>query len=289
MNEIRQLRPPFAAVAAPPVPRAAEEAEPKAAPARAPVLGIDIGGSGIKAALVDVASGQLASDRERIDTPRPATPEAVAEVVGRLVRHFDYHGPVGCAFPAVVRGGVTHSAANVDDEWIGAPAARLLSEAAHQPVTLLNDADAAGVAEMAFGAGRGHDGTVFVLTFGTGIGSAIFTGRELLPNSELGHLEMDGHEIEPWASDRARKMHELSWKKWGKRMGKVLRHYAFLFSPDLFVIGGGVSKRFDKFAPYLRVDAEVVPAALRNEAGIVGAAYAVVHGHRGTVDVSVEG
>lgn len=268
---------------APPEAEAAPAPAPRAA--RAPVLGIDIGGSGIKGALVDVASGELVGERERIDTPRPATPEAVAEVVARLVRHFDYRGPVGCAFPAVVRGGVTHSAANVDDAWIGAPAQRLFEAATGRPVTLLNDADAAGVAEMAFGAGKDRDGTVFVLTFGTGIGSAVFTGGELLPNTELGHMELNGREIEPWASDRARQLHELSWKKWGKRVNKVLRHYAFLFSPELFVIGGGASKRFDKFSGRIDVDAEVVPATLRNEAGIVGAAYAVVHRHRGTIGV----
>lgn len=266
------------------------EAAPAAAPSTSltPVLGIDIGGSGIKGALVDVAGGELLSERERIATPRPATPDAVAEVVARLVRHFDYQGPIGCAFPAVVRAGVTHSAANVDDDWIGAPAARIFSDATGQQVTLLNDADAAGVAEMAFGAGKGRDGTVFVLTFGTGIGSAVFTGGELLPNTELGHMELGGREIEPWASDRARKVHELSWTTWGKRVNKVLRHYAFLFSPELFVIGGGASKKFDRFADRIDVDADVVPAALRNEAGIVGAAYAVVHAHRGTIAIRDE-
>jgi polyphosphate glucokinase len=250
-----------------------------------PVVGVDIGGSGIKAAWVDVSTGELTSDRLRVTTPKPATPQAVSEAVSELVRELGCGGPIGCTYPGVVRGGVTHSAANVDDAWIGAPARRLLEAATGCPVTLLNDADAAGVAEMAFGAGRGRDGTVFVLTFGTGIGSAIFTGGELLPNSELGHMELDGREIEAWASYRARKAEELSWKVWAKRVNRVLRHYAFLFSPDLFVIGGGASKRFDKFAKHLDVDAEVVPAALRNHAGIVGAAYAVRHLHRGTVGV----
>lgn len=282
MNELTLDRPRAVATAA-------ADPEPRTAPAASegdrPVLGIDIGGSGIKGALVDVRAGTLLTDRERIPTPDPSTPDAVAEVVAQLVRHFEYEGPIGCTFPAVVRNGVTHSAANVDDAWIGAPAQRLFHEATGLPVTVLNDADAAGVAEMAFGAGRGQDGTVFVLTFGTGIGSAVFTAGDLLPNTELGHLELRGREIEPWASDRARQLHELSWKKWGKRVSKALRHYAFLFSPDLFVIGGGVSKKFDKFAPYLDVDAEVVPAALLNEAGIVGAAYAVVHRHRSTVEI----
>ncbi|NBC95525.1 MAG: ROK family protein [Deinococcus-Thermus bacterium] len=250
-----------------------------------PVLGVDIGGSGIKAAWVDVETGELTSGRVRVDTPDPATPEAVSGAVAGLVAELGGDGPIGCAFPAIVRDGVTHSAANVDDAWIGAPARRLLAEATGLPVTLLNDADAAGVAEMAFGAGQGRDGTVFVLTFGTGIGSAVFTGGELLTNTELGHMELGGREIEPWASDRARKVYELSWKKWAKRVNQVLNHYAFLFSPDLFIIGGGASKRFDKFAKHLDVDAEVVPAELRNHAGIVGAAYAVRHSHRGTVGV----
>lgn len=286
MNELTLDRPRAVATdAADPEPRTATAARE----GDRPVLGIDIGGSGIKGALVDVRAGTLLTDRERIPTPDPSTPDAVAEVVAQLVRHFDYEGPIGCTFPAVVRNGVTHSAANVDDAWIGAPAQRLFHEATGLPVTVLNDADAAGVAEMAFGAGRGHEGTVFVLTFGTGIGSAVFTAGELLPNTELGHLELRGREIEPWASDRARQLHELSWKKWGKRVSKVLRHYAFLFSPDLFVIGGGVSKKFDKFAPHIDVDAEVVPAALLNEAGIVGAAYAVVHRHRSTVAIGDDG
>lgn len=246
----------------------------------APILGIDIGGSGIKGALVDVARGVLVTDRERIATPRPSTPDAVAEIVAQLRSHFDHHGPIGITFPAVVHGGVTKTAANVDDAWIGAPAQRLFEAATDCPVTVLNDADAAGVAEMAFGAARGRDGTVIVLTVGTGIGSAIFTRGELLPNTELGHMERNGREIEPWASDRARQREDLSWKKWGKRFAKALRHYEFLFSPDLFVIGGGISKKFSKYARYLDVEAEIVPAALLNEAGIIGAAHAVVHRHQ---------
>lgn len=254
-----------------------------------PILGIDIGGSGIKGALVDVARGELVTERERIETPKPSTPGAVAEVVLELVRRFDYRGPIGITFPAVVRNGVTKTAANVDDAWIDAPAQRLFETATGARVTILNDADAAGVAEMAFGAAKDHDGTVIVLTVGTGIGSAVFTGGELLPNTELGHMELDGREIEPWASDRARQRDDLSWKKWGKRFAKVLAYYEFLFSPDLFVVGGGVSKKFDKFGKHLDVRATVVPAALRNEAGIIGAAYAVVHRHRGTVEIEKQG
>jgi polyphosphate glucokinase len=240
-----------------------------------PVLGIDIGGSGIKGALVDVDTGELVGERHRIATPDPSTPDAVASVVVEIVRHFDYDGPIGCTFPAVVQHGVTHTAANVDASWIGAPAADVLSAATGMDVTLLNDADAAGIAEMAFGAGRGKRGTVFMLTFGTGIGSALFVDGVLVPNTELGHIELDGREAEPWASNRARKEEELSWKKWGKRVKRYLQYLEMLFSPDLFILGGGVSKKIHKFGKYLEITTPVVPAALRNEAGIVGAAWAV--------------
>jgi len=237
-------------------------------------LGIDIGGSGIKGALVDVERGELITERRRISTPHPSTPERVAEVVAELVRHFDHRGPLGCTFPAVVRRGVTLSAANVDKSWVGVNAAALFEEASGQRVLLLNDADAAGMAEMTFGAGRGEEGVVLMLTFGTGIGSALFFAGRLLPNTELGHLQLKGDDAEEWASDRARKEDDLGWKKWGKRVGRYLEHLELLFTPDLFIIGGGVSKRSDKFFGYLDTQAPVVPAQLLNEAGIVGAAYA---------------
>jgi polyphosphate glucokinase len=238
-----------------------------------PVLGIDIGGSGIKGALVDVEKGALVGERHRIPTPQPSTPPAVTSVVEEIRSHFDYRGKIGVTFPAVVRHGVTHTAANVDATWIGTDAAGLFSQATGCNVQVLNDADAAGVAEMAFGAGREHDGVVFMLTFGTGIGSAVFVDGELLPNSELGHLELGGQEVEAWASDRVRKGSDLGWKKWAKRVDQYLQHLEFLFSPDLFIIGGGVSKRSDKFFPHLEVSVPVVAAELLNEAGIVGAAY----------------
>ena len=240
----------------------------------APVLGIDIGGSGIKGAPVDVKKGVLTTERYRLPTPRPATPEAVAAVVARVVEHFDYRGAVGCTFPAIIHHGVTWSAANVDDAWIGTDAAALFRQATGQPVHLLNDADAAGVAEMAFGAGRRKRDVVLMLTFGTGIGSALFVDQKLVPNTELGHLELDGREVEPWASDRARKKKELSWKKWGRRVDRYLRHLDALLSPDLFIIGGGVSRQSDKFFRYLKLDTPIVAAQLLNDAGIVGAAYA---------------
>jgi polyphosphate glucokinase len=235
-------------------------------------LGIDIGGSGIKGATVDVENGQLTAKRYRIPTPIPATPTAVAEVVAEIVRHFDYHGPIGITFPSVVIDGVTQTAANVDDGWIGTDAAALFAAATRQPVFVLNDADAAGVAEMTFGAGKGRLGTVFVLTFGTGIGSALFTRGELVANTELGHIELGGREVEPWASDRARRKKGLSWKQWSQRVDSYLAYFEALFSPELFIIGGGVSKKSNKFFPRLSTQAPVVVAELRNEAGIVGAA-----------------
>lgn len=247
-------------------------ATPKKSSKKAPVLGIDIGGSGIKGALVDTTKGELVSERHRIDTPQPATPHAVAATVKELVEHFDYKGPIGCTFPAIVQRGIVYSAANVDKSWINTDADSLFETVTGNPVHLLNDADAAGIAEMRFGAGKNNQGVVIILTFGTGIGSAIFTGGVMLPNSELGHIDYRGREAEPWASAKAREDQDLSWKKWGKRVNKYLIYLESLFSPDLFIIGGGVSKKSEKFFPYLHPKAKLVPAELLNEAGIVGAA-----------------
>jgi polyphosphate glucokinase len=238
------------------------------------ILGIDIGGSGIKGALVDVVKGELVTERHRIPTPQPATPDAVADVVGELVKHFDYSGPVGCTFPAVVKRGVTLTAANVDNGWIGIDAEGLFVEKTNCSFLVLNDADAAGIAEFTFGEGAGNLGTVIVLTLGTGIGSAIFVNGNLLPNTEFGHMELKGMEAEHYAADSARKREDLSWKKWGKRVDRVLAELDKLFWPDLYIIGGGVSKKHDKFFEYLKTETQVVPAALQNEAGIIGAAMA---------------
>ena len=238
------------------------------------ILGIDIGGSGIKGAPVDTSRGLLLTERQRFDTPQPSTPDAVVEVVCALVEHFDWRGPVGCAFPAIVKAGKTHSAANVDDGWVGHAAEEHLRRQTGCPLLLSNDADAAGIAEMAFGAGKGHRGLVFIITLGTGIGSAIFYDRVLIPNSEVGHLELKGREAEKWAASVVRKRKNLKWKEWGSRVNDYLAHLEFIFSPDLFILGGGVSKRYDKFSRCLTLQTEVVPAALRNEAGIVGAAIA---------------
>jgi polyphosphate glucokinase len=236
------------------------------------VLGIDIGGSGMKGAPVDTARGSLAGERIRIPTPQPAKPGAVAGVVTEIVRQFEWRGAIGCTFPAVIKRGVAYSAAHVDGSWIGTDGERLLEEATGCPVRLINDADAAGLAEMRFGAGRRQKGVVIVLTLGTGIGSAVFTDGQLVPNTEFGHMEVRGKDAEHRASDRARKVNELSWKKWAGRINEFLARMEALFSPDLFIIGGGVSKKHEKFLPFLKASAVIRPAELRNEAGIVGAA-----------------
>jgi polyphosphate glucokinase len=243
-------------------------------------FGIDIGGSGIKGATVDLTRGELATERHRIPTPKPSTPEAVAEVIRMLVSHFDWKGPIGCTFPGVVQHGVVGSAANVDRSWVDVNGAALFRRATGCPVTLLNDADAAGLAEMTFGAAKGEPGTVLVLTFGTGIGSALFFEGRLVPNTEFGHLELRGKDAEKRASEKAREDEDLSWDEWAGRVDEYLHHLEVLFSPDLFVIGGGASNKADRFLPRLTVKARVVPAALRNQAGIVGAALAAREGRR---------
>lgn len=236
---------------------------------------MDIGGSGIKGAPVDLDRGDLARERHKVLTPHPATPKGVADCVAEVVGHFDWSGPIGITYPGVVTDGVTRTAANVDKGWIDTDARTLLGERIGQPVTILNDADAAGVAEMTFGAGKGRRGTVIVLTFGTGIGSAVFTDGRLVPNTELGHLELHGHDAEKHASTKAKEDEDLSWQHWAHRVQKYLLHVEMLFSPELFIIGGGVSRKAEKFLPLIeKVRAEMVPAQLQNNAGIVGAAMA---------------
>ncbi|WP_326658238.1 polyphosphate--glucose phosphotransferase [Streptomyces sp. NBC_00385] len=239
------------------------------------IFGVDIGGSGIKGAPVDLDRGDLAQERHKVLTPHPATPEDVAGCVAEVVGHFDWQGPVGITFPGVVTSGLTRTAANVDKGWIDLDARTLLGDRLGLPVTVLNDADAAGIAEMTFGAGRGRKGTVIVLTFGTGIGSALFIDGRLVPNTELGHLELHGHDAEKHASTKAKEDGDLSWHHWAHRVQKYLAHVEMLFSPELFIIGGGVSRKADKFLPLIEhVRAEMVPAELQNNAGIVGAAMA---------------
>jgi polyphosphate glucokinase len=238
------------------------------------VLGIDIGGTGIKAAPVDVAAGRPVAERVKLPTPRPATPDAVRPVVRQLVDQFAWQGPIGITFPGVVSTGMIRTAANLDPGWIGVNGPAFLGEAAGQPVTVLNDADAAGIAEMRFGAGQGRQGTVLLLTLGTGIGSALFYNGVLIPNTEFGHIEIGGKDAEARASERARAEQDLSWGKWAGRVDTYLDKMESLLSPDLIIIGGGISKKSDKFLPKLTLKARVVPAKLLNDAGIVGAAMA---------------
>ncbi|SHN02350.1 polyphosphate--glucose phosphotransferase [Cryptosporangium aurantiacum] len=238
------------------------------------ILGIDIGGSGIKGAPVDIDSGTLTAERFRLETPRPADPATVLPVLAEVAAHFPGEGPIGVTFPGVVVRGVIKTAANLHQDWIGLDAATVFTELTHRPVTVLNDADAAGVAEMAFGAGQDRKGTVMLFTFGTGIGSALFRDGDLVPNTELGHLELHGKDAELRASDRAREENDLSWSKWASRVDEYLDHIEMLFSPDLIIVGGGVSKKAEKWMSELSVKADIVPAALLNNAGIVGAAMA---------------
>ena len=238
-------------------------------------LGIDIGGTGIKGAPVDVAAGKLLAARNKIDTPRPAKPDAVADVVHQLTTFFNWSGSVGITFPGVVVDGVTRTAANLDPAWIGLDARELFGKATGNQVKVLNDADAAGVAEMTFGAGVGERGTVLMLTFGTGIGSALFHDGALVPNTEFGHIEIHGQDAEKRASEHAKELHDLSWGKWAGRVEDYMQHVEALLAPDLFIIGGGISRQSDKFVPLLTgIRARIVPATLHNDAGIVGAAMA---------------
>jgi polyphosphate glucokinase len=238
------------------------------------ILGIDIGGSGVKGAPVDVEKGVLRAERQRIPTPQPPIPDTLGNVVAEVAHHFKWQGPIGCTFPGVIKAGVVYTAANIDEAWIGLNGQKLLEEKTGCPVIFLNDADAAGIAEMQFGAGKDRHGIVIMLTFGTGIGSAIFVDGRLVPNTEFGHMEIRGKDAEHRAADRVRTEKELSWEKWAERVNEFLGRMELLFSPDLFIIGGGVSKKHDKFLPLLQTRAEIVPAQLLNEAGMIGAAIA---------------
>jgi polyphosphate glucokinase len=238
------------------------------------ILGIDIGGSGIKGAPVDTESGSLLAPRFRLPTPTPPKPRSMADAVSEVTRHFDWHGPVGCGFPASLRHGVALTAANINKKWIGTNAAALFAGSTGCPVVVINDADAAGLAEMTFGAGCDRKGVVFIVTIGTGLGTALFTDGHLLPNTDLGHIEINGKDAELTASDAARKRLKLSWEDWAVYFNEYLTRLEKLFFPDLFILGGGASKKSERFMPYLTVQAEVVVAQLLNDAGIVGAALA---------------
>ena len=236
------------------------------------ILGIDIGGSGVKGAIVDTKKGKLLTERYRIPTPQPATPEAVAEVVGKIAKHFKWKGPIGAGFPGVIQQGIARTAANVDKSWIDKDLNKLFSNVTGCKVHVVNDADAAGMAEMKFGAGNGKQGTILLVTVGTGLGTVIFTNGKLVPNLEMGHIHLHGADAELYATDAARKKDELDWDTWAKRFNEYLLRMEELVWPDRIIIGGGASKKGDKFFHHLTTKAKVVPAKLMNEAGIVGAA-----------------
>ncbi|CAA9431031.1 MAG: Polyphosphate glucokinase [uncultured Rubrobacteraceae bacterium] len=238
------------------------------------VYGIDVGGSGIKGAPVDTETGELLAERIRIKTPQPATPDAIVETAVRVVRESDWEGPVGCGFPAVVKAGIVHTAANIDKSAIGFDLGGALERELGVPVGAVNDADAAGLAEMRWGAGRGVGGVVLMLTLGTGIGTSLFVGGRLIPNTELGHIEIRGQDAEHRAADGARKREDLNWKQYAERLDEYLHKIEDLLWPDLIVVGGGISKKAEKFFPHLTTRTEIVTAKMRNEAGIAGAALA---------------
>ncbi len=236
------------------------------------ILGIDIGGTGIKGAIVDISTGELITERKRIPTPQPATPDAIAATVAELTRSFDWNGPIGCGFPAVVKNGMVYTASNIDKSWIGTNAKMKFQEATNCEVFVANDADVAGLAEIEHGIGKDVKGTVILITIGTGLGSAFFYDGLLIPNSELGHFEMEGMIAEKYASGSTRKKEGLSDEEWGFRLNKYLQRIERLFSPNMLILGGGGSKRFEKIEDMLDLQADVGPARLRNHAGIIGAA-----------------
>jgi len=244
-------------------------------------FGIDVGGSGIKGAPVDLTNGEFAAERVRLDTPEPSTPENVVEVILEVLSAFDWTEPFGCTFPGIVIRGRIRSAANVDKSWVGVDLAAVLGERTGQHVIVVNDADAAGVAEGRFGAAAGVDGVVIVTTLGTGIGSAVLHDGVLLPNTEFGHLHLHGKEAEKHAAASVREEKGLSWEEWAERLQDFYAHLEFVFSPDLFIVGGGVSKKADRFLPLLDLRTPIVPAGLLNDAGIIGAALLAAEGAPG--------
>lgn len=235
-------------------------------------FGIDIGGSGIKGARVDLDAGEFASDRIKILTPKKANPGNVVPIISEIVERAEWSGPFGCTFPGVVRHGVIYTAANLGDAWIGVNLEELVHEATGLPVAVLNDADAAGLAEVRFGAAKGRDGVVILTTLGTGIGTALINDGQLVPNTELGHLQMYGRSAEKYAASSVKDRKGLSYPEWAKRLQEYYSYLEFLTSPDVIIVGGGISRKSDKFLPLIDTQAELIPAELRNAAGIVGAA-----------------
>lgn len=238
------------------------------------ILGIDVGATGIKGNLVDPTKGIVLEDRLKLKTPKVSTPKNVLSTINKIIKHFDWNGlPVGVGFPAIVQHGITRSASNIDQKWIDFPAQQFLEEGTTCPLSIVNDADAAGIAEMDFGQGKGKSGTVILLTLGTGVGSALFVDGHLVPNTEMGHLKWKDKVLEKYMSNKVREINSQSWKTWGKEFNKGLAHIDFLFSPDLIIIGGGISKNFSLYEKYLTAaKCPVLPAKMQNDAGIIGAA-----------------
>ena len=247
------------------------------------ILGIDVGGSGIKGAPVNLETGELLAERFRVPTPQPATPNGVGEKIHEIVQHFNWNGPIGCGFPAAIRGGVAQNASNIDKKWIGTHVGELITSFTGLPAVALNDADAAGLAEVTFGLGKNQKGVVLMITIGTGLGTSLFIDGKLVPNTELGHIRLKSHGVaEPYASDAARKREDLNWATWAQRFDLYLGELEKLFYPEMFILGGGSSKKFEKFSHLLNTRARIVPARLLNRAGIVGAALAardLLHAH----------
>ncbi|MFS4457465.1 polyphosphate--glucose phosphotransferase [Maribacter sp. 2304DJ31-5] len=242
------------------------------------VLGIDIGGSGIKGAIVNVETGEMLTQRHRIKTPKTRTPEDMASVVAQLIAHFDYKGKVGCGFPTVIKKGICKSPGNLDPSWLGVNVEQLFEKKTGLDFTVINDADAAGYATMTYGIGKGEKGFVLMITIGTGLGSGAFLDGRLIPNFELGQIPYKTYKkIELWAAASAKEREELTYKKWGKRFNKFLQLVDLIVSPDLIILGGGTSKEFDEFKDCITIDTRVIPAKLRNQAGIIGAAAATMH------------
>lgn len=239
------------------------------------ILGIDVGGSGIKGALVNMETGEMITERFRIPTPKSRKPKPMAEIVAKIVKHFDYNGPIGCGFPTVIKNGVCRTPGNLHKRWTGVNVNELFSEATGLPVTVVNDADAAGYASINFGVGRGKEGLVLMITIGTGLGSGAFYNGELIPNFELGQIPYKKYDkIELWAAASAKEREELSYKKWGKRFNVFLEYVELIVSPDLIILGGGTSKDWEEFKDYISIETPVIPAELQNHAGIIGAAAA---------------
>ncbi|MBT8218573.1 MAG: ROK family protein [Bacteroidia bacterium] len=238
------------------------------------ILGIDVGGSGVKGALVDISEGELLTKRYKVRTLRPATPPSIVSQIQHIIDYHEWEGLVGVGFPAVIDNGIVHSASNIHKDWIETDIMTLLNDSEHHDIYVVNDADAAGLAEIHFGAGKGKTGKILLLTIGTGIGSALFLDGNLVTNTELGHLYLKGQRkvAEKYVSNAAREREELDWKDWAKRFDEYLMHVNALFYPDLIILGGGISKHFEKYGKYFTLQEKIVPAQLKNNAGIVGAA-----------------